>query len=63
MDYDAPPAPCGRAARTCRVNGAALPQWFDDTSRKPAEALDADPGRPAWTFHPPLTVCFRQRRR
>ncbi|MGW0811922.1 maleylpyruvate isomerase family mycothiol-dependent enzyme [Streptomyces viridiviolaceus] len=53
-DYEPPAAPGERAA---------LLRWFDDASRKLHEALDTDPATPAWTFHPPHTVGFWQRRR
>ncbi|BDM69605.1 hypothetical protein HEK616_30920 [Streptomyces nigrescens] len=52
--YEPPAAPCERAA---------LVRWFDDTSQTLYEALDTDPSAPAWTFHPPHTVGFWQRRR
>ena len=42
---------------------SALGRWFDDTSETLLTALDADPSTPAWTFHPPHTVGFWQRRR
>jgi uncharacterized protein (TIGR03083 family) len=42
---------------------AALCGWFADTARILLAALDADPGTPAWTFSPPATVGFWQRRR
>ncbi|GGM22955.1 hypothetical protein GCM10010129_79120 [Streptomyces fumigatiscleroticus] len=41
----------------------ALVRWFDETSRTLLKALDTDPSVPAWTFHPPHTVGFWQRRR
>ncbi|MGW7260317.1 maleylpyruvate isomerase family mycothiol-dependent enzyme [Streptomyces sp. NPDC054834] len=53
-DHEPPTAPGERAA---------LLRWFDDASRSLYEALDADPATPAWTFHPPHTVGFWQRRR
>ncbi|MFJ8083249.1 maleylpyruvate isomerase family mycothiol-dependent enzyme [Streptomyces sp. NPDC096205] len=37
--------------------------WFDETARTLLKALDTDPATPAWTFHPPHTVGFWQRRR
>ncbi|WP_062207179.1 maleylpyruvate isomerase family mycothiol-dependent enzyme [Streptomyces sp. NBRC 109706] len=42
---------------------AALIRWFEDTSRTLRTALDTDPAAEAWTFHPPRTVGFWQRRR
>jgi uncharacterized protein (TIGR03083 family) len=42
---------------------AALGRWFDDTSETLLAALDADPSTAAWTFRPPHTVGFWQRRR
>jgi uncharacterized protein (TIGR03083 family) len=42
---------------------AALPGWFAETSRILLAALDTDPQQPAWTFFPPATVGFWQRRR
>lgn len=42
---------------------AALLRWFDEHCAALDAALDADPARPAWTFHPPHTVGFWQRRR
>jgi uncharacterized protein (TIGR03083 family) len=37
--------------------------WFGDTARVLLAALDADPAASAWTFFPPHTVGFWQRRR
>ncbi|SHL40750.1 maleylpyruvate isomerase family mycothiol-dependent enzyme [Actinacidiphila paucisporea] len=42
---------------------AALLRWFDRRTADLLAALDADPAAPAWTFHPPHTVGFWQRRR
>ena len=48
---------------------AAVPEepeavrWFQVTSATLLDALDTDPSTPAWTFHPPNTVGFWQRRR
>ncbi|GGX96418.1 maleylpyruvate isomerase family mycothiol-dependent enzyme [Streptomyces minutiscleroticus] len=42
---------------------AALTRWFDTTSATLLRALDTDPATEAWTFHPPHTVGFWQRRR
>lgn len=42
---------------------AALLGWFDETTATLLAALDTDPASPAWTFHPPRTVGFWQRRR
>ncbi|WP_333768413.1 maleylpyruvate isomerase family mycothiol-dependent enzyme [Streptomyces sp. IBSBF 2435] len=42
---------------------AALLRWFDRHAAALFEALDTDPAAPAWTFHPPHTVGFWQRRR
>ncbi|MFF9208960.1 MULTISPECIES: maleylpyruvate isomerase family mycothiol-dependent enzyme [unclassified Streptomyces] len=42
---------------------AALAGWFEDTCATLLAALDTDPAAPAWTFHPPHTVGFWQRRR
>lgn len=52
--YEAPAAP--RAP-------AALVRWFDASSETLLRALDTNPSTPAWTFHPPQTVGFWQRRR
>lgn len=40
----------------------ALAAWFRSGADDLVAALEADPGRPAWTFHPPATVGFWQRR-
>lgn len=40
-----------------------LRHWFTDTAEKLLAALDADPEQDAWTFAPPHTVGFWQRRR
>lgn len=53
-DYRAPDPPSGRDD---------LVRWFDEASGTLLTALDADPAAPAWTFHPPGTVGFWQRRR
>ncbi|NUS10312.1 MAG: maleylpyruvate isomerase family mycothiol-dependent enzyme, partial [Streptomyces sp.] len=42
---------------------AALLRWFDGQCAAVLTALDADPAGAAWTFHPPHTVGFWQRRR
>ena len=42
---------------------SALVQWFDAASEALLRALDTDPSTEAWTFHPPDTVGFWQRRR
>lgn len=53
-DFEAPPAP---------RDPAALRTWFDDATATLLRALDRDPALPAWTFQPPHTVGFWQRRR
>jgi uncharacterized protein (TIGR03083 family) len=53
-DYDPPPAP---------RDPAALAAWFRGTCDVQLAALDTDPAAPAWTFAPPPTVGFWQRRR
>ncbi|MGW5548406.1 maleylpyruvate isomerase family mycothiol-dependent enzyme [Streptomyces sp. NPDC003998] len=53
-DYEPAAAPRERAA---------LIRWFDGASRALYAALDTDPSALAWTFHPPHTVGFWQRRR
>lgn len=53
-DYDAPPAP--RDPRALRT-------WFDQTCTVLLSVLDTDPDTEAWTFYPPHTVGFWQRRR
>ncbi|NEB08457.1 maleylpyruvate isomerase family mycothiol-dependent enzyme [Streptomyces coelicoflavus] len=40
-----------------------FPRWFEESSGTLLKALDTDPGASAWTFHPPHTVGFWQRRR
>jgi uncharacterized protein (TIGR03083 family) len=50
-DYRAPAAP------------EELVEWFRGTATTLLEALDRDPSTPAWTFRPPHTVGFWQRRR
>lgn len=52
--YKAPAAP---------REAAALLSWFDEQAAALLAALDTDPAAPAWTFHPPHTVGFWQRRR
>lgn len=42
---------------------AVLVRWFVETCVTLLEALDADPSAEAWTFYPPHTVGFWQRRR
>lgn len=42
---------------------AGLREWFDAASQTLLAALDVDPAAEAWTFHPPATVGFWQRRR
>lgn len=42
---------------------AELRQWFEGTSQTLLKALGRDPASRAWTFHPPHTVGFWQRRR
>lgn len=42
---------------------AALLRWFEERCTALHAVLDADPAGPAWTFHPPRTVGFWQRRR
>jgi uncharacterized protein (TIGR03083 family) len=53
---DHQPAPAPR-------DPAALRTWFTGTADTLLAALDTDPATPAWTFHPPHTVGFWQRRR
>ncbi|MBL3668595.1 maleylpyruvate isomerase family mycothiol-dependent enzyme [Streptomyces sp. M2CJ-2] len=53
-DYEAPPAP--RA-------GAEVRGWFDASVDELLAVLDTDPAIEAWTFSPPHTVGFWQRRR
>ncbi|HEY7015872.1 MAG TPA: maleylpyruvate isomerase family mycothiol-dependent enzyme [Streptosporangiaceae bacterium] len=53
-DLDPPPAP---------RDPAALATWFGGTCDVQFAALDTDPAAPAWTFAPPPTVGFWQRRR
>ncbi|GAB2614952.1 maleylpyruvate isomerase family mycothiol-dependent enzyme [Streptomyces capparidis] len=45
------------------TDDAALRRWFDETAAVLLAALDTDPAAPAWTFHPPHTAGFWQRRR
>ncbi|MFG1806828.1 maleylpyruvate isomerase family mycothiol-dependent enzyme [Streptomyces sp. NPDC049040] len=40
-----------------------LLRWFDRQVDTVLSTLDTDPAAPAWTFHPPHTVGFWQRRR
>ncbi|CAG6394347.1 maleylpyruvate isomerase family mycothiol-dependent enzyme [Streptomyces cocklensis] len=42
---------------------AALLSWFDRQTAVLLDVLDGDTAAPAWTFHPPHTVGFWQRRR
>ncbi len=42
---------------------AALAAWFSDTCGVLLTALEVDPSTPAWTFFPPETAGFWQRRR
>ncbi len=42
---------------------AGLVRWFEESARTLLDALDTDPEAGAWTFHPPATVGFWQRRR
>jgi uncharacterized protein (TIGR03083 family) len=53
-DFKAPAAP---------RDAAALVRWFNEASVNLLDALDTDPSTEAWTFHPPHTVGFWQRRR
>lgn len=53
-DYPAPPVP---------TDPVSLARWFDTASATLLAALDTDPSREAWTFYPPHTVGFWQRRR
>jgi uncharacterized protein (TIGR03083 family) len=53
-DYQAAPAP---------RDPEELVRWFDSTCTTLLSALDQDPSAPAWTFRPPHTVGFWQRRR
>ncbi|MGX7671057.1 maleylpyruvate isomerase family mycothiol-dependent enzyme [Plantactinospora sp. DSM 117369] len=41
----------------------ALVPWFEDTCAVVLDVLAAEPDTPAWTFHPPNTIGFWQRRR
>jgi uncharacterized protein (TIGR03083 family) len=50
------------AARAPRDPGE-LARWFDSTCATLLSALNQDPDVPAWTFRPPHTVGFWQRRR
>ncbi|MEU1371767.1 maleylpyruvate isomerase family mycothiol-dependent enzyme, partial [Streptomyces sp. NPDC005803] len=38
-------------------------RWFEESSATLLTALRTDPSTSAWTFHPPHTVGFWQRRR
>ncbi|MET7489694.1 maleylpyruvate isomerase family mycothiol-dependent enzyme [Streptomyces sp. NPDC005538] len=40
-----------------------LVRWFEETGATLLKTLDREPATPAWTFHPPHTVGFWQRRR
>jgi uncharacterized protein (TIGR03083 family) len=51
-DFEAPAAPRD-----------GLGAWFEETCATLLRALDADPSDQAWTFYPPHTVGFWQRRR
>lgn len=51
-DFKAPPAPRD-----------GLAEWFEESCGTLMRALDADPSGEAWTFFPPHTVGFWQRRR
>lgn len=53
-DGDGDPAPSDRAE---------VAPWFRRTAHVMLSTLDTDPGTPAWTFYPPHTVGFWQRRR
>jgi uncharacterized protein (TIGR03083 family) len=53
-DHQAPPPPRRQDE---------LVRWFDATATTLLSALDRDPSLPAWTFRPPHTVGFWQRRR
>ncbi|WP_326799466.1 maleylpyruvate isomerase family mycothiol-dependent enzyme [Streptomyces sp. NBC_01808] len=53
-NYQATPAP---------RDPEGLVQWFEESSATLLKALDTDPSASAWTFHPPHTVGFWQRRR
>ncbi|MGW2815856.1 maleylpyruvate isomerase family mycothiol-dependent enzyme [Streptomyces sp. NPDC001415] len=53
-DYEAPPAP--------RVD-AEVRGWFDASADELLTVLNTDPAIEAWTFYPPHTVGFWQRRR
>ncbi|TDC70604.1 maleylpyruvate isomerase family mycothiol-dependent enzyme [Streptomyces hainanensis] len=53
-DYESVPAPRERAA---------LVPWFEKGASVLLDVLDTDPATGAWTFHPPHTVGFWQRRR
>ncbi len=53
-DFRAPAAP---------RDSDLLVRWFDEAAATLLDALDGDPAAPAWTFHPPHTVGFWQRRR
>ncbi|MCN9244518.1 maleylpyruvate isomerase family mycothiol-dependent enzyme [Streptomyces sp. RY43-2] len=53
-DYEAPPAP--------RVD-TEVRRWFDASADELLAVLDTDPAVEAWTFYPPHTVGFWQRRR
>ncbi|MFS0691474.1 maleylpyruvate isomerase family mycothiol-dependent enzyme [Streptomyces nitrosporeus] len=53
-DHTVPAAPRERTA---------LVGWFEDSCAALTRALDTDPLTEAWTFHPPPTAGFWQRRR
>jgi uncharacterized protein (TIGR03083 family) len=50
-------------ADTALRDPAELVTWFQGTSTKLLNALNTDPSTEAWTFSPPHTVGFWQRRR
>ncbi|GAA2443051.1 maleylpyruvate isomerase family mycothiol-dependent enzyme [Streptomyces glaucus] len=53
-DHEPPPAP---------REDAEVRDWFDASVDELLAVLDTDPADEAWTFHPPHTVGFWQRRR
>lgn len=53
----------GQRSPTAPREPAALLHWFDRQAAAVLAVLDTDPAAPAWTFHPPHTVGFWQRRR
>ncbi|WP_214415866.1 maleylpyruvate isomerase family mycothiol-dependent enzyme [Sphaerisporangium fuscum] len=44
-------------------DGAELRRWYEEAAETLLDALDTDPSTEAWTFWPPHTVGFWQRRR